>query len=101
MRLDHLLSMEKVARDQGSEPYIEVVRPRRANEMRGNEFAVQFSVTGEGERKERRKNPRGCSSDGRAPALQAGGQGFDSPHLHRRSAERGKEALEPHLHYGL
>ena len=25
---------------------------------------------------------RGCSSDGRAPALQAGGQGFDSPHLH-------------------
>ena len=25
---------------------------------------------------------RGCSSVGRAPALQAGGQGFDSPHLH-------------------
>ena len=25
---------------------------------------------------------RGCSSDGRAPALQAGGQEFDSPHLH-------------------
>ena len=37
--------MEKVARDQGSEPYIEVVRPRRAKEKRGNEFAVQFSVT--------------------------------------------------------
>ena len=25
---------------------------------------------------------RGCSSAGRAPALQAGGQEFDSPHLH-------------------
>ncbi len=25
---------------------------------------------------------RGCSSAGRAPALQAGGQGFDSLHLH-------------------
>ena len=24
---------------------------------------------------------RGCSSVGRAPALQAGGQGFESPHL--------------------
>ena len=25
----------------------------------------------------------GCSSAGRAPALQAGGQEFDSPHLHQ------------------
>ena len=25
---------------------------------------------------------RGCSSAGRAPALQAGGQGFEPPHLH-------------------
>ena len=25
----------------------------------------------------------GCSSAGRAPALQAGGQGFESPHLHQ------------------
>ena len=29
----------------------------------------------------------GCSSAGRAPALQAGGQEFDSPHLHQ-SPER-------------
>ena len=28
----------------------------------------------------------GCSSAGRAPALQAGGQGFDSLHLHHRHA---------------
>ena len=27
--------------------------------------------------------PRGCSSVGRAPALQAGGQEFESPHLHQ------------------
>ena len=26
----------------------------------------------------------GCSSAGRAPALQAGGQGFESHHLHQR-----------------
>ena len=27
----------------------------------------------------------GCSSAGRAPALQAGGQEFDPPHLHHRN----------------
>ena len=30
------------------------------------------------------ENTRGCSSDGRAPALQAGGHEFDSRHLHRK-----------------
>ena len=30
----------------------------------------------------------GCSSAGRAPALQAGGQGFESLHLHWIRAER-------------
>ncbi len=25
----------------------------------------------------------GCSSDGRAPPLHGGGQGFESPHLHQ------------------
>ena len=34
----------------------------------------------------------GCSSAGRAPALQAGGQEFDSPHLHHTvDGERGRE----------
>ena len=44
-------------------------------------FVVQFS-----EIKDLRKRPfitRGCSSAGRAPALQAGGHGFDSHHLHQ------------------
>ena len=35
---------------------------------------------------------RGCSSAGRAPALHAGGQEFDPPHLHQR--RRGKKAAE-------
>ena len=30
----------------------------------------------------------GCSSAGRAPALQAGGQEFDPPHLHHRDKVR-------------
>ena len=32
----------------------------------------------------------GCSSAGRAPALQAGGQEFDSPHLHQREQKTNK-----------
>ena len=31
----------------------------------------------------------GCSSAGRAPALQAGGQEFDSPHLHQPGRQAG------------
>ena len=30
----------------------------------------------------------GCSSVGRAPALQAGGHGFESHHLHQSNSER-------------
>ena len=33
-------------------------------------------------------NTRGCSSVGRAPALQAGGHGFESHHLHQLFRER-------------
>ncbi len=37
----------------------------------------------EGTRRDRMEVHKwGCSSVGRAPALQAGGQGFESPHLH-------------------
>ena len=56
--------MEKVARDQGPEPYIEVVRPRRAKEMRGKEFAVQFSVTGEGSGRSGGRTPGGVAQMG-------------------------------------
>ena len=37
----------------------------------------------------------GCSSAGRAPALQAGGQEFDSPHLHQRASEDGNDDRSP------
>ena len=38
-----------------------------------------------------RNNPVwGCSSAGRAPALQAGGHGFDSHHLHQFSSDNAK-----------
>ena len=33
------------------------------------------------------KHTWGCSSVGRAPALQAGGQEFDSPHLHHEQLQ--------------
>ena len=46
-----------------------------------------FEGTGKGTLKEKDQPEAlktwGCSSAGRAPALQAGGQGFDSPHLHQ------------------
>ena len=39
----------------------------------------------------------GCSSAGRAPALQAGGQEFDSPHLHQRASEDGNDDRSPRI----
>ena len=46
----------------------------------------------------------GCSSAGRAPALQAGGQGFDSLHLHHRQAPEacsGKVRSEFETHHAM
>ena len=40
---------------------------------------------------------RGCSSAGRAPALQAGGQEFDPPHLHQRASEDGNDDRTPKI----
>ena len=39
----------------------------------------------------------GFSSAGRAPALQAGGQEFDSPHLHQRASEDGNDDRSPQI----
>ena len=36
----------------------------------------------------------GCSSAGRAPALQAGGHGFESHHLHHEIWNTGKRTIE-------
>ena len=37
---------------------------------------------------------RGYSSVGRAPALQAGGQGFESPYLHCAYTDKNRKAQE-------
>jgi hypothetical protein len=46
--------------------------------------AYFFDLRGKG------KNSRGCSSVGRAPALQAGCQEFDSPQLHHSESDSGR-----------
>ncbi len=64
MRLDHLLSREQT--EEESEKF--------RSDTRGKHCSIL-------------KIPRkswGCSSAGRAPALQAGGQEFDPPHLHQK-----------------
>ena len=48
--------------------------------MRDSKLALLFNFEGSSETPE---DARGCSSDGRAPALQAGGRGFESLHLHQ------------------
>ena len=45
---------------------------------------VQFWMPVQG-----KPHKRGCSSVGRAPALQAGGQGFESLHLHHKGLKNG------------
>ena len=53
-------------------------------------IVVQFSVTDE-----KSKYPIwGCSSAGRAPALQAGGHGFDSHHLHQVAGRDGQARVK-------
>ena len=77
MRLDHLLSKEEY------EP-VTMVRKRSS---------VLFNFEGASRliKKEEIEGtrPRGCSSVGRAPALQAGGHGFESHHLHQKDQPTG------------
>ena len=76
MRLDHLLSKEK--RDMKNISRTPVQRKSSALHC-----SILRVLKKHLEKEKEEKRPkRGCSSAGRAPALQAGGQGFDSPHLH-------------------
>ena len=71
MRLDHLLSKEK----EGIERLPEFeIRKEKSERDSGRRCCSIFKDQG--------TQKWGCSSAGRAPALQAGGQGFDSLHLH-------------------
>ena len=79
MRLDHLLSKES---GKATKLVLEAL-------VQGKERAsIVFNFEGPVKRnlKESKRNrhgkPWGYSSAGRAPALQAGGQGFDSLYLH-------------------
>ena len=85
MRLDHLLSKE-----DGSEGPIGTGRYRGAGaksdegqKPRGKGWKTLFNLEGTRPWSEGRSVIRGCSSDGRAPALQAGGRQFESVHLHQ------------------
>ena len=66
-------------------PALERICPRRSRFCFGSERrrheAVRESCL-QGLSKEEWSSTRGCSSVGRAPALQAGGQEFESLHLH-------------------
>ena len=68
MRLDHLLSKENGEKSQ------KFLKDFVKKCMFNFEDTVNESL---------QEYTRGCSSDGRAPALQAGGHEFDSRHLHR------------------
>ena len=61
----------------------ELTDERRTREAEKVDLVVQLSVVKKLIIEKAKANPLwGCSSAGRAPALQAGGQGFDSLHLH-------------------
>ena len=78
MRLDHLLSMENRRKSK---------TPVRAKEE--SSYCLVLRLLWEQLEKGRHLKTWGCSSAGRAPALQAGGQEFDPPHLHQR--DEGKD----------
>ena len=108
MRLDHLLSMENrnpINARLRTDSYSDIVPAERAGRwIKGQRGKLREASTGKAsaersccsivsDRPQRnlqiietvKANPLwGCSPAGRAPALQAGGQGFDSLHLHQR-----------------
>ena len=82
-----------------------------SKDSKSNHLLFDFqgpSSKGKANRTKGKRNPRnkpigiwGCSSVGRAPALQAGGHGFESHHLHQRRKVSGEQRdKEPKL-YGL
>ena len=101
MRLDHLLSKET---SSDKKVTCNILRSEDADKMH---FVIRFGrrnkafQRGKVQLRAGIPKPRwGCSSVGRAPALQAGGRQFESVHLHHRTkSERtsGKEATP----YGL
>ena len=83
MRLDHLLSKENRAERKNrfdSKTPVQLKEERLSGKRTVETLAIAlFNFEDAGK-------VWGCSSAGRAPALQAGGQEFDPPHLHQMGA---------------
>ena len=84
MRLDHLLSKEHERKFKASVSKGKQVERKHCSILRilKEKECLQKKLE-----KPRETRTWGCSSAGRAPALQAGGQEFDPPHLHHRASE--------------
>ena len=79
MRLDHLLSMEN--RDEEislNTSNGQIYRKSESESLFNFEGSVKAEIL---------KTLWGCSSAGRAPALHAGGQEFEPPHLHHAESK--------------
>ena len=98
MRLDHLLSMENVihgSKRSGVSEFGNRANQKRQTARRSkramNAHIACCSILSDRKETQEKVNPKwGCSSAGRAPALQAGGHGFDSHHLHQAASRRGQ-----------
>ena len=92
MRLDHLLSMENgrqlaLGLEQIRPDILNGKNPKGYDEIRsfkGNFLLFDFEGLSSKRIQPKPEGVWGCSSAGRAPALQAGGHGFESHHLHQR-----------------
>ena len=67
---------------------------RRSETLKQTRRSLVWQISFDGNRM---KFLWGCSSAGRAPALHAGGQEFDPPHLHQRASEDENDARRQKL----
>ena len=94
MRLDHLLSREyekEAQADHGSEQRGRNCESLWKDVLYSFEGAEAYFQKG---KRTKAGSPWGCSSAGRAPALQAGGHRFEPVHLHHFIYFRGSRGKE-------
>ena len=84
MRLDHLLSKED---GEGKPAGLGRGRGRNRKSDRRSDSEGDWKALFNLEGTHPGKGTGGCSSDGRAPALQAGGRQFESVHLHQSARD--------------
>ena len=88
MRLDHLLSKETSSDKKVTCNILRSEDADRCNSLFDLEGAIKAFQREEAVKTDDPKPRWGCSSVGRAPALQAGGRQFESVHLHQRTKVR-------------